>query len=601
LIKNFYRAVLNYFDAKTGQKTSSFEQLKLEAFRQLSIDQNFASFVKLEKKQQKLNRILTDLEVFRESSDGFRFVNNRDVQVFGFAKFREILKETDGFKATFEFPENTKIRTMAEFLCLTAVVFASEENPENLKKTHTLNQEQLQKSLLARNSIGQSFFHFLVDSGFQNSLLIEFLDLLKVHFGSDFVGKILKLKNNEGLTFWSHAFANKNISSFDEINFGSFLEEILKKLCRKKINFGDLKKLAFDLIFGRENFKRYFDVEFVSAGILSIVDGEVNFSDYSFFKYFALKGFHNFLKENSQNEKTFEFCGKLLSDRDNFSELCWLIEMFFAQNLNKTKKALLYFAGIGEEKETPLFLFLDILINQVEIRKNLKSNKNLLFENNDNRQTFLHKFCWNEKNWSEQSFKKFFNKLKELKKFIPDKEFKKIFMLRDILCRTFLHWLKKFDKLKIAFDFLHSEFEIDFVEEILLAGEYFFGIQFSIPEFSKALSLFKNNFDKEFVRTFLMQKSYCDENFLLRYDDYSNSDKCSDLLKLFDLIFSICGADFDLFDDLFYFRSRDGQTFFEKLEERYENENEELKLKLITDWIEKILGHDFLKKLVSIL
>jgi hypothetical protein len=50
LIDTFYRTILNYFDEKIDQEVSSFEQLKLEAFRQLSIDHNFSSFMKLEKK-----------------------------------------------------------------------------------------------------------------------------------------------------------------------------------------------------------------------------------------------------------------------------------------------------------------------------------------------------------------------------------------------------------------------------------------------------------------------------------------------------------------------------------------------------------------------
>jgi hypothetical protein len=84
--------------------------------------------------------------------------------------------------------------------------------------------------------------------------------------------------------------------------------------------------------------------------------------------------------------------------------------------------------------------------------------------------------------------------------------------------------------------------------------------------------------------------------FFLRYFVYSNPENSSDLLKLFDLIFSIFGADLELFNDLFYSRSKydNNLTFFEKLKENYKNE--ELKFKLITDWIEKKLGHDFFKK-----
>ncbi len=494
LIKNFYRAVLNYFDAKIGQKTSSFEQLKLEAFRQLLFDQNFARFVKLEKKQaQNLNRILIDLEIFRESSDGFRFVNNRDVQVFRFMKLQEILKETDGFMATFEFPENTEIETLAEFLCLAAVVFASVEKP---KKVREMDQELKKKSLLARNSIGQSFFHFLVDSGFQNSSMIEFLDFLKVHFGSEFIGEILKLKNNEGLTFWSHAFANKNITCLKEIKFGSFLEEILIKLCGKKIGFRNLKELATDLFLGWENFDRNFHEEFFEIRVLVKVDGKLKFSDPSFFNYFALQRFHKYLKKNYKNLNTFEFCAELWSDRENSGELCWLIEKFYSEKFYGVLGVLYCIAEIGEVNEAPFFFCLDILINQV---KTGKIGENLLFEQDEDKRTFLHEFCRNEKNWSEDSFRKLFNKLKELKKFVPEDKFEKFLMFCDFFGRTFLYYLHKFNLFEIAFNFLCSEFGIDFVREFLLTGKLFW-FQNSISEFPKVINLFKNNFGKEFVK-----------------------------------------------------------------------------------------------------
>jgi hypothetical protein len=563
LIKSFYRSVLNYFDEKTGQKSSSFEQLKLEAIKQLSIDFNFTSFAKFEKKQPKLNSILIDLQIFRESSDGFRFVNNRDVEVFGFAKFREILNVTDDFIKTFK-----KVREM---------------------------EPGLMQSFLARNSIGQSFFHFLVGSGFQNSSIIEFLGFLKVHFGSEFVWEILKLKNNEGLTFWSHAFANKNISSLEEIKFGSFFEEILRKIFEKKIDFENLKKLASDSIFRRENFERKFHEDLVEIGVLAKVDGKIKFSDPSFLNYFSFEEFHDFLKKNYENMKTIKICGKLLSDRENFSELCWLIEKFFAQNLEATKKALNYLADFGEENEAAFFLCLDILINQLKSGKSSETAKNLLFGQDEEKQTFLHKFCFNE-NWNEKSFQKLFQKLKELKKKIRQNEFKELLMHHDFLHWTFLQYLHNFKKFEIAFDFLCSEFGLDFLRDFfLLSGKGFFCVQSSITEFTKVLDLYKNNnFGKEFVKTFLMRKgSVYNENFLLYFYDYSDLENCSDLLKLFDLIFSICGADLELFNDLFYSKSKYGnQTFFEKLKETYEVE----KLKLITDWIEKNLGHGFLKK-----
>jgi hypothetical protein len=185
-----------------------------------------------------------------------------------------------------------------------------------------------------------------------------------------------------------------------------------------------------------------------------------------------------------------------------------------------------------------------------------------------------------------------------MKKFVPQDEFEEFLKLRDDLGRTFLYWIHKFNPFKIAFEFLRSEFGIDFIQQLLLTGERFFLIQTSITEFMKVLSLFKNNFGKKFVKKILMRKDrWNNENFLLynSYSVYSKPKNCSDLLKLFDLIFSIFGADSELFKDLFHSKPELSQTsFFEKLEATYYYE--ESKFKLITDWIEKNLGRNFLKK-----
>jgi hypothetical protein len=355
-----------------------------------------------------LNGILIDLEIFRESSDGFRFIYNRDVAVFGFLKFQEILRESDGFTATFDFPKTPEIE-LAKFLCLTAVVFASKEGSESLKKVCEMDPKLIQQSLLARNPIGQSFLHFLVDSGLQNSLIIEFLACLKAQFGLKFIGGILKLKTNDGFTFWSHAFANKKISDTKEIIFSSILEEISNKFFEKTIDFRNLWKLAFDLIFEREYVEQNyeFNEELFEIDILRKDDG-VKFSDPCFFNYFALERFHDFSKGNYKSDKVFEFCAKLLSNRNDFNELCWLIEKFYVQKLDSTKECFYYgrksrakkkdfyhIARMCEQNETSFLLYLDILINQLKTGKNPKITQKKLFEQNGKNETFLHKFCWN--------------------------------------------------------------------------------------------------------------------------------------------------------------------------------------------------------------
>jgi hypothetical protein len=290
----------------------------------------------------------------------------------------------------------------------------------------------------------------------------------------------------------------------------------------------------------------------------------------------------------------------LLSDRENFSELCWLIEKFFAQNLEATKKTLDNFAWVGDKNEAAFFLCLDILIIE------LKSGKKLLFGQDENKLTFLHKFCRYDYKWSEESVKKLLNKLKKMKNFLPEKDFKDFLKLRDgFYGRTFLQLIESFKKFEIAFDFLCSEFGLDFVRDFfLLSGKELFWIQVSISEFPKAVNLFKNNFDKEFVKTFLMRKDEWNENFLF-FSDYSKPGNSNDLLKLFDLIFSIFGAVEQFQNFLFFTRSKSeyyNQTFFVVLKEKYETEDkEDKKFKLITDWIKKNLGHDFLKKIISFL
>jgi hypothetical protein len=605
LIEIFYRNVLNYFDGKTSPdpETSSLEQLKLEAFRQLSLEFNFQSFVRRDNEPRNLNQILLDLEILRETSDGFSFANNRVVEVFGFARFYEVLQETDEFNRNFILPENLEIESLVRFFCLAGVVFASKRNFQNLKTNYELKLDVAKESILARNSNILKKESLFTGSNFQKPLIIEFIDFLKVQFGAKFIPKILTLKNSEGFTFWSHSFANRNISSLKELKFETFLEDILNKLCGNEIDFENLDKLAFDLLLERKNLdkidknssKNY--SELFELEILTKLDDEVKFSDSSFLNYFAFNGFYDHLIKNYESEETGKFCLKLLSEKEKFSEICWFIEKFFGEKLIEEKVSLSYFAEIREENENLFFLLLEILLNRLKTEKDSKIVRNLFFEREGYfKRTFLHQFCRPGVNWNESSFEKLFGKFKKFKKYFPEKEFKEFLMIGNEYNWTFLFWLNKFSKFEIAFNFLISEFELDFVQDFLLVKDSWDGdslswIKRSITEFAQTLNLFKNNFDKKFVKKFLMQINNSDENFLLRYHDYSNSGKSSDLLKLLDLIFSIFGADLELFDDLFYSKSKDNETFFEKLTEKYDEE----KLNLITDWMEKNLGRNFLK------
>ncbi len=198
----------------------------------------------------------------------------------------------------------------------------------------------------------------------------------------------------------------------------------------------------------------------------------------------------------------------------------------------------------------------------------------------------------NDHKWGGESFKQLFNKLRELKQSVPEPEFREFLLLRDPYCdRTFLNWLVKFQSFETVFDFLTLEFDPDFVREFLLTANVSFSVQGSIGEFKKTIDLLKINFDAEFVKEALMQTIFLKKNFLLYFEFYSASRNSRDLLEIFDLIFEACGADFELFRNLFYSvpRSSD-QTFFMKLKQNY-NDDE---LQSVVDWIERKLGHDFL-------
>jgi hypothetical protein len=244
------------------------------------------------------------------------------------------------------------------------------------------------------------------------------------------------------------------------------------------------------------------------------------------------------------------------------------------------------------DEETNLFMFLTAVINKLRVEKDSKTFTDKLFQPNEKRETLLYKFCSNDEIRSEKSVEKFFSKLKEIKKYVPDHAFKEFLMYRDESDLTFLHCLKKFNSFKIGFDFLHSEFDINIVGEILFTGNKLFFIQESITEFLKVLDLLKNNLDKEFVKEFLMRKGMFNNNFLLEHHlVYSDPKNSSELLVLFHSILTIFGPDSELFNDLFNSKSEGhDQTFFIKLKENYKDDE----LKLVIDWIENNLGHDFL-------
>jgi hypothetical protein len=453
-----------------------------------------------------------------------------------------------------------------------------------------MDPELIHQSILARNSNGQSFLHFLVDAGLQKSLIIEFLDFLKDRFGLKFVAEFLRLKNEEGLTFWSHEGFERSDCGGEDAKFSSFLEEILIKLCGNDVDFGGLKALASDLTFGRENLDGNFNEKLFDIGVLRKVDDRIKFSDDCYLIYFRPRNCNGDLEKEAIKYSVDSLCSQngikkelsVLTLQENCDEE--KVSGSSAESLNETIRKLDHFAGIGQQQEANFFLHLDILMKQLKAEKGTENSGSLLLGQDEKKTSFLNTFCEYEDRWSDRSFRKLFKKLGELKQCVPEAEFKKLLMHR-LGRRTFLHWLGKFSSFEMAFDFLNSGFGIEFLQEFLLAGKDLFRIQKSIAEFTKVLDLFQNHFDKEFIKVILMRKTLISkENFLLFYNEYSRQGNARDLLKLLQLILSICGADFELFSDLLNSKSgRDGQTFFAKLQ-NYKDEE----LKLIKDWIETL-------------
>jgi hypothetical protein len=315
------------------------------------------------------------------------------------------------------------------------------------------------------------------------------------------------------------------------------------------------------------------------------------------------KSFKSLLQNFKEKEES-KILSKILENKIQYPEIVSQIEFFFEKQLHKNEKLIVEYLEmkIGNEIEFLLYFLFDILIKHLEAKKGLKMVQKVLFaQMNDQRgRGFLHSlFPWPENN-DEKLTGNIFEKLKEIKKHFPETIFKQLFLLKEKSSSfTFLICIANAKTFKFALNFIKSEFGDEFLKEILfsedLDGDCLFNMTYIINRSISVLEHFKFNFDKTFIKQFLMHKNNFQQNFLIcdfqgRYSDPANSD---DLIKLFYSIFSIFNKDFELFNDLFKSKDKFGACFIKKLQAKYEDE----KLEKLKIWLKENLGEDYLNSL----
>jgi hypothetical protein len=188
--------------------------------------------------------------------------------------------------------------------------------------------------------------------------------------------------------------------------------------------------------------------------------------------------------------------------------------------------------------------------------------------------------------------------LKKIRKYFPDTVFKQLFLLKENSDNfTFFSCIADFDAFKLAFNFIKSEFGDEILKEILCSedryGDLIFNMTTYIDRFTMVLEFFNENLDKNFIRQILMHKNKKNLNIMVRdfHGRFSDPANSSDLLKLFDFIFTHFHKDFELFNDLLKSNDKDGIFFVKKIKCMYGN----IKFTKFLLWIKTYLGENYLK------
>jgi hypothetical protein len=153
-----------------------------------------------------------------------------------------------------------------------------------------------------------------------------------------------------------------------------------------------------------------------------------------------------------------------------------------------------------------------------------------------------------------------------------------------------------------AIQFIQTEIKNpkELLNEILCGGCSFsgstkFDITKNINNFINTLEFLKQNFDKNLIKQFLLDKNSQKQNFLLCNDDYSDPANSHRLKRFLESMFSIFENDSELFNELFLATDSKGNCFNKKLFGKYKYEINNLEI--IKSWIKSNLGESFLKSL----
>jgi hypothetical protein len=470
-----------------------------------------------------------------------------------------------------------------------------------------VDKSEIKNFLLVEDKDGNSFVHLLGDRK------ITAVDLSKIFnnlfkFDKNIIERLLLHKNNDSRTFYSHYYHYH--SNGDKTELGNFLKDILLGLDETKQieienDFPLIEKLALKDIFKQFEVNYYFlpTVKNIASSFRSkpkIKSGivfELNifqqtgdkykFCNTTFLDYFAFRTLNDYLIKNFRDKASAIALSKILNKRKQFPEICFLLELFFMDQIKQNEKLIIDFLGLEIEKEIDhlLNLLFDILISHLKRKGEPEVVKKTLLardDRNGEKKSFLHLLVLKK---NKDLIENIFDKLKQIKIYLNDPEtFKELFLIKENKNNFyFLNSVGDSNVFRTAIEFIQSEMEYhqEILNEILFygssSGSTKFMITNNINNFINALEVLGRSFDRNLMKQFLMQKNSHNQSFLLCYDDYSNPENCNHLMRFLDSLKTIFGKDFLLFNDLFYAKDNKGNYFFKKLTDKYKNYKENFK------------------------